>query len=225
MQTRTRELEAANTRLAESLQQLRDTQGQLLFADRLAAVGRLAAGVGHGINNPLSYILSNLRYIRAELERTQRPPSPPERQERLMAAIRERARAPSASAFIVQELRMLSRPDDVALGRWSWAAWCGAPSKMARAGAEGSRPAGGGLSRACPFGATHLGWARWCSTCSSTPRTPSRRAKRSDNEVRVTGARAAPGRVVLEVRRHRLRYSEGEPGAHLRAVLHHQAHR
>ena len=58
---RTAELADTNTRLQESLQQLQATQEQLLSADRLASVGRLAAGVGHEINNPLAYILSNLR--------------------------------------------------------------------------------------------------------------------------------------------------------------------
>ena len=64
---RTAELGEANLRLRDSLQQLQSTQEQLLSADRLASVGRLAAGVGHEINNPLAYILSNLRYVHQEL--------------------------------------------------------------------------------------------------------------------------------------------------------------
>jgi signal transduction histidine kinase len=34
---------------------------QLMAADRLAALGRLAAGVGHEINNPLAYVIGNLQ--------------------------------------------------------------------------------------------------------------------------------------------------------------------
>jgi PAS domain S-box-containing protein len=34
---------------------------QLMSADRLAALGRLAAGVGHEVNNPLAYVIANLR--------------------------------------------------------------------------------------------------------------------------------------------------------------------
>lgn len=36
---------------------------QLRVADRLASLGRLSAGVAHEINNPLSYMMSNLSYI------------------------------------------------------------------------------------------------------------------------------------------------------------------
>jgi PAS domain S-box-containing protein len=40
--------------------QITRMQAQLLQADRLAAIGTLAAGVGHEINNPLTYVLGNL---------------------------------------------------------------------------------------------------------------------------------------------------------------------
>ncbi|MDQ3365762.1 MAG: PAS domain S-box protein [Myxococcota bacterium] len=42
-------------------QQAQETiQRQLVFADRMASVGTLAAGIAHEINNPLSYITANL---------------------------------------------------------------------------------------------------------------------------------------------------------------------
>jgi two-component system NtrC family sensor kinase len=111
---RTTELEASNARLAESLRQLELAQEQLLFADRLATVGRLAAGVGHEINNPLSYILSNLRYIQQGLHRVDAS-SLPDREELLGAAVEAHDGAERVH-LIVQSLRTLSRPDDVALG-------------------------------------------------------------------------------------------------------------
>src|SRR5512145_1856313 len=42
-------------------------QSQLVHTDRLAAVGTLAAGVAHEINNPLAYVLLNLQYLIREL--------------------------------------------------------------------------------------------------------------------------------------------------------------
>ena len=41
----------------------RELQEKLLLTSRLASIGTLAAGVAHEINNPLSYILSNIRFI------------------------------------------------------------------------------------------------------------------------------------------------------------------
>ncbi len=39
-------------------------QGQLALADRLASLGTLAAGIAHELNNPLSWMLSNLTHAR-----------------------------------------------------------------------------------------------------------------------------------------------------------------
>lgn len=40
----------------------------LAAADRMRAVGTLAAGVAHGINNPLAFVKGNILYVREELE-------------------------------------------------------------------------------------------------------------------------------------------------------------
>ncbi|MEO6572202.1 MAG: PAS domain S-box protein, partial [Polyangiaceae bacterium] len=39
------------------------TRNQLLFADRMASVGTLAAGMAHEVNNPLAYVMANLDMI------------------------------------------------------------------------------------------------------------------------------------------------------------------
>ncbi|QRJ65759.1 PAS domain-containing protein [Azospira restricta] len=64
---RTAELADANARLAREhheLQQLlhkvEQTQQQLLQSEKLAAIGQLAAGVAHEINNPVGFVSSNL---------------------------------------------------------------------------------------------------------------------------------------------------------------------
>ena len=45
---------------ARDLTDRKRLEAQLVMADRLASVGRLAATVGHEINNPLAYVLANL---------------------------------------------------------------------------------------------------------------------------------------------------------------------
>jgi len=48
-------------------EELVQAQVALTRADRLAALGQLAAGVGHEINNPLTYVMTNLRELVEQL--------------------------------------------------------------------------------------------------------------------------------------------------------------
>ncbi|MBL0283235.1 MAG: bacteriohemerythrin [Zoogloea sp.] len=59
---RTAELSAANL-------DLRQAQQRLVEADKMAAVGQLAAGVAHEINNPVGFVTSNLSTLRCYAER------------------------------------------------------------------------------------------------------------------------------------------------------------
>jgi PAS domain S-box-containing protein len=45
---------------ARDLSERKRLEAQVVMADRLASVGRLAAAVGHEINNPLAYVMANL---------------------------------------------------------------------------------------------------------------------------------------------------------------------
>ena len=60
IEERTRELRIAN-------QQLEATTKQLIVSEKLAAVGEIAAGIAHEINNPIAVIQGNLDVIRNEL--------------------------------------------------------------------------------------------------------------------------------------------------------------
>ncbi|MBF5041910.1 response regulator [Aggregicoccus sp. 17bor-14] len=110
VRARTAELEAANRQLCESFRQLKETQAQLLFADRLASVGMLAAGVAHEVNNPLSFVLGNLRFAREALAQG-RALEEGERAE-LLEALGEAHVGADRVRLIVQDLKTFSRPQD-----------------------------------------------------------------------------------------------------------------
>lgn len=80
---------------------------QLLRADRLSALGTLAATVAHEINNPLSFVLSNLEVVE---DRLREAPCSPELQTSLSQA-REGVRR---VATIVRDLRGISHPGKLA---------------------------------------------------------------------------------------------------------------
>ncbi|WP_254050895.1 ATP-binding protein [Zoogloea sp. LCSB751] len=46
--------------LDDKVRELQTTQGQLLQSEKMAAIGQLAAGVAHEINNPVSFVSSNM---------------------------------------------------------------------------------------------------------------------------------------------------------------------
>ncbi|MEO8493579.1 MAG: response regulator [Planctomycetota bacterium] len=53
--------------LAEQNRQLRDTQAALVQSEKLAGLGRLAAGMAHEVNNPISYVTNNLAVLRRDV--------------------------------------------------------------------------------------------------------------------------------------------------------------
>jgi PAS domain S-box-containing protein len=60
LEKRTFELEKEKKRLKEAYVKLNQMQSQLLQSEKLASLGQLAAGVAHELNNPVSFVNSNL---------------------------------------------------------------------------------------------------------------------------------------------------------------------
>jgi PAS domain S-box-containing protein len=97
--------------------QLNRLQAQLLHADRLAGLGVLAAGVGHEINNPLTYVAGNIAVALEALEAA--TPTDIEAgtlKADVVAALTEAQQGTTRIAEIVATLKLFSRADDAKLG-------------------------------------------------------------------------------------------------------------
>jgi signal transduction histidine kinase len=61
----------------DMVRKLRETQQRLMHTEKMAAVGQLAAGVGHEINNPLAYVTANLDFATETLSGLTHPEGGP----------------------------------------------------------------------------------------------------------------------------------------------------
>jgi len=96
--------------MVRDITEQRESQMQLRLNERMAAIGMLAAGVAHEINNPLAFVSSNLCYIEKELRRLKLSPND---LGEMMEAITDAREGADRMRDIVQSLRALARGDSI----------------------------------------------------------------------------------------------------------------
>lgn len=64
VERRTLQLEKNIKKLESTNKQLQETHEQLIQSEKMASIGTLAAGVAHEINNPVGYVMSNMRTLK-----------------------------------------------------------------------------------------------------------------------------------------------------------------
>jgi PAS domain S-box-containing protein len=86
----------------------RALEAQLVQSDRLAALGTMAAGVAHEVNNPLAYVMLNLEWIARKMPQAA---GDADAMGALTEVLREARGGVERVATIVRELRSFSRAD------------------------------------------------------------------------------------------------------------------
>jgi len=64
---RTVELEVSNKDLSVTLNDLKQTQSQLVESEKMASLGQLTAGIAHEINNPINFVTSNIAPLQRDV--------------------------------------------------------------------------------------------------------------------------------------------------------------
>jgi signal transduction histidine kinase/CheY-like chemotaxis protein len=87
------------TELSQSYQELRQAQDELVRSEKLRALGQLAAGIAHDLNNMLAIILGQTEFLRLTIVET-----------KAKAALAPLATAAADAAQMVRRLQEFSRP-------------------------------------------------------------------------------------------------------------------
>ncbi len=191
---RTADLERANAALERDMSERKRLEGRLLFADRMASVGRLAAGVAHEINNPLTAVLNNVAFA---LESLRRPgPAGGAELGRAAAALEEACEGASRALAVVRDLKTFASADSGGVEPLELSEVLEVAARMA------GHEFGGKIALSRELGplppvvgnAARVGQLFVNLLVNAAQAS----AEAGGGEVRVR-ARAAPGRVIVEV--------------------------
>jgi signal transduction histidine kinase len=111
--------ENLEARVEERTEELRQTQAQLLQAEKMKSLGQLVAGVAHELNNPIGFVHANLQLLDEYVKKLidgPRSESDSERVVESIAKLLSRSREGTERVKkIVQDLRTFSRMDHAEL--------------------------------------------------------------------------------------------------------------
>jgi two-component system, NtrC family, sensor kinase len=105
---RTRELEAANARLRQEMEDRAKLEARLSRVQRLEALGRLASGMANEISSPLGFVSTNLNHLRIALEKLAAGGALEEVTE-LLDACRDAVQGTDRLKRIVQDVKLFAR--------------------------------------------------------------------------------------------------------------------
>lgn len=109
------QLRRTNTELEQSQAALRTAQLHLIQAEKLEAVGQLAAGVAHEVKNPLMVILLGIQLLSKRLGSVQPPEllQSPKRQEEIASILRDLEDAVKRADTVIRGLLDFSTPQQL----------------------------------------------------------------------------------------------------------------
>jgi len=101
-----RKLSKQNTVLESTIEQLKDTETQLVQSEKLASLGRMSAGIIHEINNPLNFAATGLFTLKNKAKYVA-----PEQQEEYGEILKDVEEGITRVKDIVSDLRMFTHPE------------------------------------------------------------------------------------------------------------------
>jgi signal transduction histidine kinase len=105
VETKTRHLKSANEQLRHEADVRARMESELRLAQKLEAVGQLAAGIAHEINTPMQYVIDNLTFLRESYDDLRRL---------LPVYAQAVAALPADSETLSKEIRAIEREVDLA---------------------------------------------------------------------------------------------------------------